>query len=468
MNNVTVDLGFRPRPWQSQALAALKRFSVLSVHRRGGKTLAAVMKLIDAALRCSKDRGQYAYIAPELKQAKGLAWDYLKHYALKVPGATHNESELWVRMPNGARIRLYGADAPDSLRGFYFDGVVLDEVAQMKPHVWGEILVPALADRAGWCMFIGTPKGINLLSERYFAAQADPTWYAQSFDFTQTNALDEGELAKMRANMTDQQWRQEMLCDFDASSDETLITIDLAKTAMGRHWPEPMYNSEPKIIGVDVALGGGDLTVIQTRQGLAAFPPHVINSSSPHEIGDLVAHTIDVFGPDAVFIDGSGGYGSGVVSRLEALKYTVNSVQFGGQAIDERYVNRRTEMWWKVKCWLEAGGALPNDQRYLVDLTGPRYDYKNTRNKLALETKDQMRARGIRSPDIGDALALTFAAPVAVTNRKINGLPAELAHVYRAGQFGAVEVPMGASQHRSGLNYDPYQKFADELKRESA
>ena len=86
------------------------------------------------------------------------------------------------------------------MRGFYFDGVMLDEVAQAEAAVWGEILVPALCDRTGWCMFIGTPKGINLLSGQYFSAQADPTWYAQSFDITQTGALDESELAKMRAS----------------------------------------------------------------------------------------------------------------------------------------------------------------------------------------------------------------------------------------------------------------------------
>jgi hypothetical protein len=471
VNSQTVDLGFRPRPWQTIALSSLKRFSVLIVHRRGGKTLAAVMKLIDAALRCQKIRGQYAYIAPELKQAKGLAWDYLKHYALKVPGSSHNESELWVKFPNGARIRLYGADAPDSLRGFYFDGVVLDEVAQMRPFVWGEILVPALADRTGWCMFIGTPKGINLLSERYYSAEVDPTWYAQRFDITQTGALDEAELAKMRANMTDQQWRQEMLCDFDASSDETLISIDLVRQALGRYLPPEAYESEPKIIGVDVALGGGDKTVIQRRQGLLAYPADVHNLSDPHQIGDIVAHTIDVFQPDAVFIDNSGGYGSGVISRLSALQYkVVVGIQFGGMPIEAGYANRRTEMWWKTRLWLEHG-SLPRDQRYLVDLTGPRYDYKNAAGKLALETKDQMRARGIHSPDMGDALALTFAAPVAAANRIINGLPAQVAHVYRAplsGDYqsnGAIEVAMGASMHKRGTDYDPFAAFAEEQKR---
>lgn len=447
MTAVTVDLGFTPRPWQVTALSALKRFSVLIVHRRGGKTLAAVLKLIDAALRCDKPRGQYAYIAPELKQAKGLAWDYLKHYALKIPNARHNESELWVELPNGARIRLYGADAPDSLRGFYFDGIVLDEVAQMKPLVWGEILVPALADRGGWCLFIGTPKGINLLSEIYFKAQVDPDWYAQLFSIDDTHALSETELVTMRANMTDQQWRQEMLCDFDASSDETLISIDLVRKALGKHLPDPVFKHAPKVIGVDVALGGGDLTVIQTRQGLAAFPPNVLNLNDTQRIADVVARTIDVFKADATFVDASGGYGAGVINRLTALNYTVIGVQFGSSPMDPRYSNKRTEMWWDMKCWLESGGALPPDNRYLVDLTGPRYDYKNAAGKLALETKDHMQSRGIRSPDIGDALCLTFASPVAPKPVDIPG----------AGILGEL---LAHKTHQS--EYDPWDRYNQE------
>jgi hypothetical protein len=446
MADQVVDLGFRARPWQFEALAALKRFSVLIVHRRGGKTLAAVLKLIDAALRCDKPRGQYAYIAPELKQAKGLAWDYLKHYSLKVPGATHNESELWVQLPNRARIRLYGADAPDSLRGFYFDGVVLDEVAQMKPHVWGEILVPALADRQGWCMFIGTPKGINLLSEIYFKAQSDPDWYAKAFTIDDTHALSAEELATMRQNMTDQQWRQEMLCDFDASSDETLISIDLVREAMGKHLPITAYQFAPKVIGVDVARQGNDKTVIQTRQGLVAFAPNILQERNLHDLADIVARTIDVF-EGVAMVDGTGGYGAGVIDRLLTLNYAVMEVQFGASARNQRFVNKRTEMWWDVRQWLERGGALPKMQEYLIDLTGPRYDYKNAAGKLALESKDHMAARGIKSPDLGDALACTFAFPVAP---KPNAIPG-------AGLIGEL-LASRTAQH----DYDPWGRYAEE------
>lgn len=412
MREVTVNLGFTARPWQWLALSSLKRFSVLIVHRRGGKTLAAVMRLIDSALRCSQSRPRYAYIAPELKQAKGLSWDYLKSYALKIPNSRINESELWVELPNAARIRIYGADDPDSLRGLYFDGVVLDEVAQMKPHVWGEILVPALADRQGWAMFIGTPKGINLLSDIYFSATTNPEWYAGLFTIDDTHALSETELDAMRKNMTDQQWRQEMLCDFDASSDEALISIDLVRKALGKHLREENYNKAAKVVGVDVAREGGDRTVIQTRQGLAAFKPNILNIRDSQTIADIVARTIDHFKADAVMIDASGGYGAGVIDRLLALNYAPMEVQFGGKPNDSRFVNKRTEMWWDVKVWLERGGVLPNMNEYLIDLTGPRYDYKNAQGKMMLESKEHMKTRGIRSPDVGDALALTFSYPI--------------------------------------------------------
>jgi hypothetical protein len=398
-------------------LSKLKRLSIVIVHRRAGKTVAAVAKLCDSALRCTKIRGRYAYIAPELKQAKRVAWDYLKAFAGRVPGTKINESETWVEFPNGARVGLYGADAPDSLRGTYLDGVVLDEVAQMKAPVWGEIIVPQLTDRQGWALFIGTPKGINLLSEIFFRALKDPTWYADKLDYTQTNALSESQLAEMRAEMTEQQWRQEMRCDFDASPDESLMSIDLVKGSMGKHLRVDEYNFAPRVLGVDVARQGSDRTVIQPRQGLAAFEAIVRVHSRIDQTADAVIAKIDTWGAQSVQVDGTGGYGAGVIDRLIQLRYDVMEVQFGAMPRDARFANKRTEMWWDVKEWLERGGALPDIPDYLKDLTGPRYDHKNAAGKLALESKESMERRGIRSPDYGDALACSFAYPVSMPER---------------------------------------------------
>lgn len=439
MQTTTVDLGFRPRSWQTACLSALKRFAVIVVHRRGGKTLLAVLKLIDAALKLKKERGRYAYIAPELKQAKAVAWDYLKHYASKIPGHAINESELWVEIPNEggsrSRIRVYGADNPDSLRGIYLDGAVLDEVAQMRPTTWGEIILPTLADRHGWALFIGTPKGINLFSDLFFKAQADPTWHSVLFTVNDTNCIPDDELDTLRRNMTDQEWRQEMLCDFGASTDEALISLDMVNAALGKHLSEDKYNFAAKVIGVDVAQGG-DRSVIQKRQGLASFTPYIEYTTKTFDFADRVARTWNEWQADACFVDNSGGYGDAVCSRLVQLGFTPFPIDFGGSSSNPGYRNKRVEMWVGVRDWLLSGGALPNMTEYRIDLTSPRKKPDTGTGKLGLEAKAEMVSRGLPSPDVGDALALTFAAPV---------MPRDFSHM--AGN---------RSTRQPVRDYDPY------------
>lgn len=244
----TIDLGFRPRPWQRAVFKQKKRFSVLAINRRAGKTVAAVMRLIDEALRCQRERGRYAYIAPFFRQAKAIAWDYLKHYALKVPGCRLNESEMWVEFANGARIRLYGADDPDALRGLYFDGVVLDEVAHMKREVWTEILMPALSDRLGWAMFIGTPKGTNLFTTLFLAAEHDPDWFALKLTCYETMEPVADEVERMKRDMLDHEFRQEMLCDFETLGERVFRNV--RECATGE--PEKPNAGQRYVIGVDL------------------------------------------------------------------------------------------------------------------------------------------------------------------------------------------------------------------------
>ena len=209
--------GYRPRPLQAGIHRRLKRFSVLVCHRRFGKTVLCVNELIDHAVRSARERPRYAYIAPLYRQAKQAAWDYLKHYTAPIPGRQVNETELRVDLPNGARIQLYGADNPDSLRGIYLDGAVLDEYAQMSPHLWGEVIRPALADREGWAVFIGTPKGHNAFWRVYRAAIDDESWYAALFAASGTGILPDAELEAARRDMTPEQYDQEFECSFEAA-----------------------------------------------------------------------------------------------------------------------------------------------------------------------------------------------------------------------------------------------------------
>ena len=407
-----VDLGFRPRAWQARCFENLRRFTVLVIHRRAGKTVLAILKLVSAALANRKESPRYAYIAPQLNQAKDVAWSYLKHYATKVPGVGVNESELFVEFPNGARVRIYGADNPDRLRGIYLDGVVLDEVADMKPEVWDEVVLPTLTDRQGWALFIGTPKGVNRFSELYDRATGE-NWHRALFDVYSTDALPASEIQIAKDSMPEAAFRHEYLCDFTAANENTLIPLPLAMEARGKHLGPDKYQHAAKVLGVDVARYGDDRTVIFKRQGLVAFEPIILRGADSMAVAARVAGVMDEWDADGVLVDGSGGYGAGVIDRLRQLGRRVLEVQFGGKATDPRFVNKRTEMWWLVKEWLEAGGVIPDGVDLVRELAAPTYSLDNARGLFALEPKDKIKERIGVSPDLADALALTFAYPVA-------------------------------------------------------
>lgn len=176
------------------------------------------MDLIDAALRCTKERPRFAYVAPQLKQAKTVAWDYLKSFGLKVPGSSAHESELRLDLPNGGQVRLYGSDNPDALRGIYLDGLVLDEAADTSPRLFNEILRPALSDRQGWCVWIGTPKGQNDFYDLWQQAKKEPDrYFTLMLKASKTGIVPVDELEDMRRSMTPEQYLQEAECSFQAA-----------------------------------------------------------------------------------------------------------------------------------------------------------------------------------------------------------------------------------------------------------
>lgn len=193
-----------------------KRWTCIVAHRRAGKSVACVMDLITRALATSKEHARYAYLAPFYSQAKAVAFDYLKRFSEPVRQGPPRESELSVTLVNGATIRLFGADNPDALRGQYFDGVVLDEVGDMRESVWKEVIRPALSDRLGWAVFIGTPRGRNHFFDVYENAKRDPDWLCLTLRASETGLINPAELADARRQMSDSAYRQEYECDFDA------------------------------------------------------------------------------------------------------------------------------------------------------------------------------------------------------------------------------------------------------------
>ncbi len=407
-----VDLVYNPHKYQAEIHEKLKRFSVLVCHRRFGKTFLAIATLIDAAISTNRKNLRFGYVAPFQKQAKQVAWDYLKQFALPIHGTIANESETSITFTNGAKIRLYGSDNGTAMRGLYFDGVVCDEIADFRPETWPEIIRPALTDshHKGWCLFIGTPKGLNQFYDLYQYAQKDPEWYAGMYRVDETDILDEEEIKMARNTMDENQYRREFLCDFSASMDNALITIDKVTDAAAKKMTDRDVVGSARILGVDVARYGSDRSVIQKRQGLVAYEPKIFNDIDNMTLAGMVAQEVNEWEPDAVFIDA--GRGEGVIDRLRQLGYFITEVNFGGKPLSPTYNNKRSEMWDNIRIWLDDGGALPNHTDLKTDLCVPLYKF-DSGNRLQLESKDDIKKRGGRSPDLGDALALTFSYPVA-------------------------------------------------------
>ena len=173
--------------------------------------------MIRKAALSKREMYRGAYVAPYLKQAKDVAWEYLKHYSRPLWIKPPNESELYVELLNGQRLRIYGADNSEALRGAYFDDVTLDEYADMAPSVWGSVIRPMLADRQGAATFIGTPKGRNNFFELYDRAGREPDWFTFFLPASTTGILPQVELDAMRRDMTAEEYEQEAECSFDAA-----------------------------------------------------------------------------------------------------------------------------------------------------------------------------------------------------------------------------------------------------------
>ena len=224
-----IELRIPLHPKQKQILNHSKRYNVIVCHRRFGKTVLELAKLIKCALETQEENARFAYIAPFYIQAKNVAWSYLRSFLQDVPNVKFNESELRADLPNGARIQLLGADNPDRLRGMYLHGCVLDEVADMSPRIWGEVIFPLLQDKGGWCDFIGTPKGMNLFYDLYQSAKDKENWSRQLFRLSdcekdyikdlEVYPLDEFSIHDIRVEYQDKEdeYQQEFECSWSAA-----------------------------------------------------------------------------------------------------------------------------------------------------------------------------------------------------------------------------------------------------------
>ena len=278
-----IEIPYKPREHQLKVHELLdgKRFAVVVAHRRFGKTVAALNHLIREAVLNEKETPRYAYIAPTYGQAKRVAWDYLVKYTTPL-GGTNNISELRVDFW-GRRIQLYGSDNPDSLRGQFFDGVIIDEVGDQNPKIWTDIIRPALTDRKGWCLFIGTPKGHNHFKELRDRAGKEEGWGLLEFKASETGVVDETELKAAKNEMGEDKYRQEFECSFDAAVEGSYYGQMLNELEEKKHMQEiPREELSRTFTAWD--LGMGDSTSIWVAQ-LVGTEVRLIDYYENHGVG---------------------------------------------------------------------------------------------------------------------------------------------------------------------------------------
>lgn len=417
-----IEIPYCPRPiWKDVIHPALDTYkrAVLVCHRRFGKSVGVINHLEKKAITNPLRAPQYAYIGPFRNQAKRIAWEYLKYYTRVIPGIKVNESELYVQLPTqhkgspGARIYIVGADKPDSLRGMYLDGVVLDEYSQIRRNLFGEIIAPALIDRNGFAWFLGTPNGQDHFYEIYQKALKDQgRWFSCLYRVDETHVLTDEQFADLTKDMTPEEIRREFYCDFSASASNVVMPIELVTKAAQRKITPDQVAGMSRVLAVDVARFGDDSTKLQRRQGLIAPPVKSFHGMDTMAVAAAVVAEIVEYRPDATFID-VGAMGAGVIDRIRQLGYSVIEVNFESKAQNsERFENLRAEMYFKTRDWLMQGGCIDNNPDLKTELSVTEYKYSKT-GRIILQPKEEIKEKLGRSPDNADALAMTFAYPVA-------------------------------------------------------
>ncbi len=291
--------------------------------------------------------------------------------------------------------------------------LIFDEASGIPPNIWtvseGFFTEPTVY--RFWFAFSNPRSNTGAFFECFHAHRN--YWRTRQIDSRVVEDLDLSvfnEIIAKHGEDSDEA-RIEVKGEFPHQGDRQFISRGVVGDAIRRELER--YDDHAALcMGVDVARFGDDSTVIRFRRGRDArsIPPVKLKGADNMVVANRIAHLIDQFDPDAVFIDA--GSGAGVIDRLRELGYKIHEVWFGSKSEQDEYADHRTEMWAKLRDWL-GGAMIDHDQDLIDDLTGPEYEFMGREDKIKLESKEKMKKRGLASPDNADALAVTFHAKVA-------------------------------------------------------
>jgi hypothetical protein len=313
--------------------------------------------------------------------------------------------------------QLWSEENPDAFAGahnVYGEMYLFDEASGIPSPIWTVaqgVFTEQIVDRY-WLAFSNPRRNSGAFFECFHKDRTQ--WRTRQIDARQVEGLaqDAYDAIVAKHGADSDEAKIEVYGQFPSSGHNQFIPKDQVMSAQEREpIPDP---GAPLLLGVDVARFGKDSTVLAFRKGRDAtsIPWQVYRGLDTVQIATRVAEALTKYKVDAVFVDGN-GVGGGVVDNLKAWGHRVIEVQAGATPNDpDKYLNKRVEMWALTKEWLTIG-SIPKLADLLPDLIGPEYSYHPVTSKLCLETKEKMMDRGLASPNLADALAMTFAQTVA-------------------------------------------------------
>jgi hypothetical protein len=408
-----------PTEQQAQLLDAISKpgahVAVRSGHGTGKSTALAWLLLW---FLCTHPDARVPCTAPTEHQLKDILWPEI--------GKWHGRLHVWYRENlevSSEYVRVVGSSSygvrrtstkerPEALQGFHARNLLflIDEASGIPEQIF-EVAEGALSTPGARVVMAANPTRVTGYFHRAFYRDRD-LWVRLHFSAEDSPLVSKEWVRKMEEKYGRESdiFRVRVAGDFPSASVVQLIPLSLIEAAFGKHLREEQYSFAPVVLGVDVAWEGDDRSAVFLRQGLRSALLGVWLNIDNMTLAGLVAEFEDRYRADAVFVDV--GWGTGVIDRLRQMGRRPIPVNFGGRAVNvDRYENIRAEMWCKMKEWLESGGALPPEEDLKDDLAGPEYGF-TVRGRIQLERKEDMKKRGLASPDLADALALTFAAPV--------------------------------------------------------
>ena len=441
-----------PRAWQREVLRSITRH--IRENRAPGATLAAMRSAIASGRGIGKSAlvswlilwmlstriGSSVIVSANSEpQLRSVTWGELTKWAAMLinahwwePSATKLTPAGWLTtlverdLSKGTRYwgaegKLWSEENPDAYAGVHnHDGmmVIFDEASGIPDSIWSVaagFFTEPIVDR--YWMAFSNPRRPSGYFYECFSSRRD-FWQTRQIDARTVEGTDKAVYDQIIAEHGEdsREARIEVYGQFPTTGDDQFIDVTRVDQAMMREVVRDP--SAPIVVGVDPARSGADSTVIAVRRGREVLTLRRYKGDDTMTVVGHVINTIDEYRPVLTVVD-EGGLGAGVLDRLKEQRYKVRGVNFGWKSSrPAMYGNKRAEMWGALKDWLSTA-SIPRDKNLRDDLTGPKVK-PNSAGAIFLESKKEMKARGLASPDAADALAVTFAFPIGTDDPVLN------------------------------------------------